>query len=109
MDLLQLQNLCKRDSESYREDFQLQYRHYQTQLQLFKLKPNKESHEFEALINFLSHVRPAALTEQLRPLIAKFNIKFILNRDFAKSFDVGRACVQEGARRLPPADHRFAG
>jgi hypothetical protein len=79
MDLLQLQNLCKRDSESYREDFQLQYRHYQTQLQLFKLKPNKESHEFEALINFLSHVRQSLPTAPgINRQIRKFNIKLTL-------------------------------
>jgi len=58
MDLARLQNLCKRDRESYKEDFLLQLRHFQTQLQLFRLKPNKEAPEFKGLIQFLSHVAP---------------------------------------------------
>ncbi|KAL6050506.1 hypothetical protein QOT17_019758 [Balamuthia mandrillaris] len=56
MDLIQLQNLCKRDPDSYRDEFLLQYRHYQTEMEIFKLKPSKDPEAFAALINYLSQV-----------------------------------------------------
>ncbi len=57
MDLSQLQNLVKRDSEAYKEEFQSQLKHFQTQLQIFALKPQTDSTSFEQQIHFLSHVR----------------------------------------------------
>ena len=54
--LPQLQNLIKRDPNSYREDFLLQYRHYDSCFQIFCLKPDGESKEFGELITFISHV-----------------------------------------------------
>lgn len=59
MDLAALQNLCKRDPEAYREEFELQRRHFDTQLQIFTLKPHADSDNFESLITFLSHVAPS--------------------------------------------------
>ncbi|CAJ0827818.1 6652_t:CDS:10 [Entrophospora sp. SA101] len=44
--LPQLQNLIKRDSISYRDDFLQQYRHYESQLDIFKIKPDEETEEF---------------------------------------------------------------
>jgi len=39
--LPQLQNLIKRDSESYREEFLQQLRHFDSLLQVFELSPGK--------------------------------------------------------------------
>ncbi|CAG8450448.1 5354_t:CDS:10 [Acaulospora colombiana] len=44
--LPQLQNLIKRDPLSYREDFLQQYRHFESQLTIFQLKPDEEEEEF---------------------------------------------------------------
>ena len=54
--LLSLQNRIKRDPESYREDFLLQYRHYASQLEIFKLDAGSENKEFCDLVSFLGHV-----------------------------------------------------
>nr|CAG8497302.1 5525_t:CDS:10 [Entrophospora candida] len=54
--LPQLQNLIKRDSISYRDDFLQQYRHYESQLDIFKIKPDEETEEFGSLITFISQV-----------------------------------------------------
>jgi len=56
MELVQLQNLCKRDPASYKDEFMLQYKHFQTELQIFQLKPAKDSEMFRSLITFVSHV-----------------------------------------------------
>eukprot|EP01132_Coremiostelium_polycephalum_P002434 gene2434-3004_t len=56
LDLLQLQNLTKRDPGGYKDEFQLQYNHYLTQLQIFQLKPTKDYKHFSQLVSYLSHV-----------------------------------------------------
>eukprot|EP00741_Cyanophora_paradoxa_P002074 tig00000545_g2010.t1 len=56
LDLLQLQNLCKRDPPAYKEEFELQLRHFDSQLQIFKLAPSKETKGFGELVSFLSQV-----------------------------------------------------
>ena len=81
VNLPQLQNLIKRDSESYKEEviavlagcidetrfnsvrallcvvqFQMQHRHYQALLQLFLANPSQESKSLEELVMFLSQV-----------------------------------------------------
>lgn len=38
----------------------LQYRHYKASLEIFKLKPTGDSHEFGNLVGFVSQVRVAA-------------------------------------------------
>jgi protein SDA1 len=57
-DLSQLQNLCKRDPEGYKEEFLLQKAHFDTQLKIFLLKPSSNYESFEKQIKFLSHVAP---------------------------------------------------
>ena len=42
--LPQLQNLIKRDSESYKEEFQQQLRHFNSTLAVFELSPEKVRH-----------------------------------------------------------------
>ncbi|XP_010779978.1 protein SDA1 homolog [Notothenia coriiceps] len=54
--LPQLQNLIKRDPQSYVEEFQQQYRHYQSNLQIFRLQPDKPNKELADLSMFLAQV-----------------------------------------------------
>ncbi|KAI9202331.1 SDA1-domain-containing protein [Polychytrium aggregatum] len=54
--LPQLQNLVKRDPISYKEEFLQQWRHFESGLAIFALKPDEEAKQFGELITFLSHV-----------------------------------------------------
>lgn len=54
--LPQLQNLIKRDPSSYKDEFLMQKRHFDSELDIFKLRPTKESERFTELITFMSHV-----------------------------------------------------
>uniref|UniRef100_A0A3P8WR27 Protein SDA1 n=1 Tax=Cynoglossus semilaevis TaxID=244447 RepID=A0A3P8WR27_CYNSE len=54
--LPQLQNLIKRDPQSYVEEFLQQYRHYQSNVHIFKLQPNKPNKELADLVMFVSQV-----------------------------------------------------
>ncbi|XP_062334303.1 protein SDA1 homolog isoform X1 [Osmerus eperlanus] len=54
--LPQLQNLIKRDPQSYTEEFLQQYRHYQSNVQIFKLQPDKPNKELGDLVMFLAQV-----------------------------------------------------
>nr|XP_057908281.1 protein SDA1 homolog [Doryrhamphus excisus] len=54
--LPQLQNLIKRDPQSYVDEFLQQYRHYQSNIQIFKLQPDKPNKELADLIMFLAQV-----------------------------------------------------
>ncbi|KAL6763683.1 SDA1-domain-containing protein [Haematococcus lacustris] len=69
MDLLTLQANIKRDCEGYRDDFLLQYRHYQALLEVFNLKPSKECKEFGELATFIAQVAGSYLrtTAQFAP------------------------------------------
>ncbi|XP_070706421.1 protein SDA1 homolog [Pempheris klunzingeri] len=54
--LPQLQNLIKRDPQSYVEEFQQQHRHYQSNVQIFRLQPDKPNKELADLVMFLAQV-----------------------------------------------------
>ncbi|KAG5272775.1 hypothetical protein AALO_G00169160 [Alosa alosa] len=54
--LPQLQNLIKRDPQSYTDEFLQQYRHYQSNVQIFKHQPDKPNKEFEELVMFLAQI-----------------------------------------------------
>ncbi|XP_056146645.1 protein SDA1 homolog [Lampris incognitus] len=54
--LPQLQNLIKRDPQSYVEEFLQQYRHYQSNVQIFKLQPEKPNKELADLVMFLAQI-----------------------------------------------------
>ncbi|XP_020780860.1 protein SDA1 homolog [Boleophthalmus pectinirostris] len=54
--LPQLQNLIKRDPQSYIDEFLQQYRHYQSNIQIFKLQPDKPNKELAELVMFLAQV-----------------------------------------------------
>lgn len=51
-----MQNNCKRDPDSYRSEFELQWNHYQALMELFALHPEHKSPEFGDMVHFLSHV-----------------------------------------------------
>eukprot|EP00878_Enallax_costatus_P025275 GHUV01027038.1.p1 GENE.GHUV01027038.1~~GHUV01027038.1.p1 ORF type:complete len:218 (+),score=48.73 GHUV01027038.1:214-867(+) len=55
-ELLKLQANIKRDPDGYRDEFLLQYRHYQACLQIFQLKPSQDSKEFAEFITFIAQV-----------------------------------------------------
>jgi len=54
--LPQLQNLIKRDPDSYKDEFQQQYRHFQATLAVFKLSPAVYNQSLEELSIFLAQV-----------------------------------------------------
>lgn len=56
MNLPQLQNLIKRDAHSYKEEFAQQWRHFESSLAVFTLRPHDEATEFGELIMFISQV-----------------------------------------------------
>lgn len=55
--LPQLQNLVKRDPESYKDDFLQQYQFFKNTLEIFKLSPDKESKSLDELVMFLAQVQ----------------------------------------------------
>lgn len=55
--LPQLQNLIKRDPESYKDEFVQQYNYFKNTLEIFKLNPEKENKSLEELVMFLAQVR----------------------------------------------------
>ena len=54
--LPELQNLIKRDPASYKEEFDMQKRRYENELEIFKLRPTVDSERFTDLVTFMSHV-----------------------------------------------------
>ena len=47
---------CKKDPESYKDDFLFQLKHFDSHLQIIKLKPNEDSKEFSTFVHFISSV-----------------------------------------------------
>ncbi|XP_044285094.1 protein SDA1 homolog [Varanus komodoensis] len=76
INLPQLQNLIKRDPASYIEEFLQQYRHYQSNVEIFRLQPSKSNKELAELVMFLAqvgHCYPKHLTDfpqQLKELLS---------------------------------------
>ena len=58
-DLAALQNKIKRDKDAYMEEFQLQHRHFLSELQLFQQNPTVRSKSFLDLVGFLAQVAPS--------------------------------------------------
>ncbi|XP_062545284.1 protein SDA1 homolog [Armigeres subalbatus] len=61
--LPQLQNLIKRDAESYREEFLQQYQHFLSVLEIFRLEPDKENKSLCESIMFLAQVAQCYVEE----------------------------------------------
>lgn len=58
MNLPQLQNCIKKDPSTYEEEFQNQFRHYESVLQILMFNPSYFDKEFETLVMFLAHTVP---------------------------------------------------
>ena len=54
--LPQLQNLIRRDPESYRDDFETQFVYFTEARNIFELSPSEKYVEFCELIDFIAHV-----------------------------------------------------
>ncbi|KAH8277739.1 hypothetical protein KR018_004434 [Drosophila ironensis] len=54
--LPQLQNLIKRDPESYSEEFHIQYQHFLSLLEVFALNPGEENNALEDIVMFIAQV-----------------------------------------------------
>lgn len=54
--LPQLQNLIKRDPESYKEEFKQQYKHFQSLIDIFRLTPAENDKNLDELVMFLAQV-----------------------------------------------------
>ncbi|XP_011862115.1 PREDICTED: protein SDA1 homolog [Vollenhovia emeryi] len=54
--LPQLQNLIKRDPESYKEEFLQQHQHYKSTLEVFRLEPTQFNKSLDELVTFLAQV-----------------------------------------------------
>uniref|UniRef100_A0A182MZ85 Protein SDA1 n=1 Tax=Anopheles dirus TaxID=7168 RepID=A0A182MZ85_9DIPT len=61
--LPQLQNLIKRDPDSYREEFLQQYHHFHSVLDIFRLEPDKENKNLCESIMFLAQVAQCYLED----------------------------------------------
>lgn len=61
--LPQLQNLIKRDPESYKEEFLQQYQHFLSVLEIFRLEPDKENKSLCESIMFLSQIAQCYIEE----------------------------------------------
>ena len=64
--LPQLQNLIKRDPESYRDEFKLQKSHFYSELDIFRLRPTKNNDRFCELVDFMSAVASYYKSDNLR-------------------------------------------
>lgn len=88
--LPQLQNLIKRDSGSYHEEFQQQYQHFQSTLEIFNLCPDQPNKSLDELVMFLAQVAqcyPQELTtfpQQIIDVLDKHNA--ILDNNMRMAF-----------------------
>ncbi|KAG0166866.1 Protein SDA1 [Apophysomyces sp. BC1034] len=88
--LPQLQNLIKRDPKSYEAEFLQQYRHFQSTLSIFCLKPDEDAKELAELVTFLSQVlqcypkETEAFPQQIVDLLKEHYM--VLHPDLRKSF-----------------------
>jgi len=88
--LPQLQNLIKRDPESYKEEFSQQLRHFSSTLQVFELTPTEFNENLHELIMFLAQVAKcypddlANYPQTLIDLLRKHST--VLNTDMRLSF-----------------------
>ena len=74
--LPQLQNLIKRDAESYKDEFQQQFRHFESTLKVFELNPSEFNKALDEQVMFLAQVAkcyPEDLEEYPSKLIGILN------------------------------------
>lgn len=51
-----LQDRIKKDPEAYREEFNLQFEHFESSLEIFAASPQKPEKSFHELVMFIAHV-----------------------------------------------------
>lgn len=79
LNLPQLQNCIKKDPSTYEEEFQVQYRHYESVLQILMFNPSYFDKEFESLVVFLANTCPCykkqlnSFPEQLINLLKNYS------------------------------------
>lgn len=79
LNLPQLQNCIKKDPSAYEEEFKVQYRHYESVLQILMFNPSYFDKEFESLVMFLAHTCPCykkemkCFPEQLMNLLRNYS------------------------------------
>jgi len=79
LNLPHLQNCIKKDSSAYEEEFKIQYRQYESVLQILMFNPSYLDKEFEAVITFLAHTVPcykeklAQFPEQIINLLRNYS------------------------------------
>jgi protein SDA1 len=56
--LPQIQNLIKRDPEGYKEEFLMQWNHYNSIREIFQSNPDEQAQHFRELASFLAQVAP---------------------------------------------------
>ncbi|CAH0547881.1 unnamed protein product [Brassicogethes aeneus] len=77
--LPQLQNLIKRDPQSYHEEFMQQYQHFQNTLEVFQLSPEQANKTLDDLVMFMAQVAQcyskelSTFPQQLIDLLEKHN------------------------------------
>eukprot|EP00811_Abedinium_folium_P010152 NODE_1938_length_2330_cov_15.204267.p1 GENE.NODE_1938_length_2330_cov_15.204267~~NODE_1938_length_2330_cov_15.204267.p1 ORF type:complete len:747 (-),score=223.41 NODE_1938_length_2330_cov_15.204267:88-2136(-) len=59
MSLPELQNLMKRDPPAYEAEFDQQWQHFESMMEIFKLKPQKPHKSVTQQVMFLAHVAPS--------------------------------------------------
>jgi protein SDA1 len=52
----QLRGMIKRDPDAYKEEFDMQKRRFENELEIFKLRPTVDNERFTDLVTFMSHV-----------------------------------------------------
>jgi len=59
LSLPQLQNIMKKDPDAYGPEFDQQWSHFESMMEIFKLKPQKPHSSFSEQVMFLAHVAPS--------------------------------------------------
>jgi protein SDA1 len=52
----QLRGMIKKDPDAYKEEFDMQKRRFENELEIFKLRPTVDNERFTDLVTFMSHV-----------------------------------------------------
>lgn len=79
LNLPHLQNCIKKDPSAYEEEFRVQYRHYESIMQILMFNPAYFNKEFESLVTFLAHTVPcykdklSGFPEQLINLLRNYS------------------------------------
>lgn len=77
--LPQLQNLIKRDPDSYHEEFLQQYQHFQNTIEVFQLSPQQNNKSLDELVMFMAQIAQcytkelSTFPQQLITLLQKHN------------------------------------